>query len=120
MKFIAVEGCTLQFDGIMPMTLSSCQLSPASQKIKVGAAGVYRETITVSAVFATTGTPPTLQLSFSIDGSAGKTKADGQPVVLESDTSGAVLWSYAVGQTTVSGSATCKIQAAGQQKVSAN
>ncbi|MDR2490267.1 MAG: hypothetical protein LBD20_02575 [Spirochaetaceae bacterium] len=120
MKLIAVDGCTLQFSGITPMTLSNTTISPPSAKVKAVGKFVYRGNITVNAVFATTGTPPTLPLSFTINGSAAKCKSDGQQAVLEGDTSADVPWSYAVGQTTVSGSASCKIQAAGQQKVSGN
>ncbi|GMO64396.1 MAG: hypothetical protein Ta2A_11890 [Treponemataceae bacterium] len=121
MKYIAVQGCQLQFDGIQPMTLSTAQVStPPSAKVTCGGNGAYKGAITIAAVFTTTGAPPTLPLSFTINGTAIKTKIENQAAVLEGDQSAVVPWSYAVGTATVSGAAMCKIQSAGQQKVQGN
>lgn len=90
-KYIAVEGATLKLSS-GTATGKEITSSPSSNS-KIEGNGIYNGTINVqiSGFVGSTVATQTGGGSGSIDGTASKTKVDGNPVVLKGDESGDIL-----------------------------
>jgi hypothetical protein len=121
-KPIAVQGCAIK-PLVAPLSLASYAFGGPSAKVKAGGNFAYRGPTQVTAVvmmagYSIAGTPNV----FTIRPASQKVRADGQPVLLEGDTSDPLTMTFNGGPqgSSATASVTLEIQSAGQTAAAAN
>ena len=117
-QYIAVQGCSLQINGVLPG--SAIITSLPNLKAKAGGAGIYVGTVSVQLIGCSSGTyQQTAPVSGNFQLTAVKTKAGGNLVLLENDVTSTISVPMQNGVSpfdSQSFSATVKVSSAGQIK----